>query len=75
MSRSHDEPERWRPRNGGRARRTNRHVIATIVALLVIAVIALFVGTLLRNVWLLIAAPTIVMIVGIWGVAILMTEP
>ncbi len=51
------------------------HVLPVIAVVLGIAVVAMAVGTLLSNVWLLIAAPIVLMCVGIGAVVLYMNEP
>ncbi len=51
------------------------HVLPVIAVVLRIAVVAMAVGTLLSNVWLLIAAPIVLMCVGIGAVVLYMNEP
>ncbi len=50
-------------------------MLPVTVVVLGIAVVAMGVGTLTSNVWLLIAAPIVMMGVGIGGVALFMNEP
>ena len=57
-----------------RDHRTHYLALATAV-IFVLACGALIVGTLIGNLWLLIAPPIVVMIMGIWAVASYMTEP
>ncbi len=71
MARPDQEPARRRP---PRDRRAHYLALATAVVF-VLACAALIVGALIGNLWLLIAPPIIVMIMGIWAVASYMTEP
>ncbi len=71
MARPDHGPARRRP---PRDRRAHYLALATAVVF-VLACGALIVGTLIGNLWLLIVAPIVVMIVGVWAVASYMTEP
>lgn len=50
-------------------------VLPVTAVVLIIAFIAMVVGTLTSNAWLAIAAPIVMMCVGIGGVALYMNEP
>ncbi len=69
-----------RPDHGAasaRPARDRRHfpMLPVTVVVLGIAVVAMVVGTLLSNVWLLITASIVLMCVGIGAVVLYMNEP
>jgi hypothetical protein len=71
MARPNHEPARRRP---ARDRRAHYLAVATAVVF-VLGCVALIVGTLIGNLWLLIAPPIVVTTMGVWAVASYMTEP
>ena len=71
MARQDHNATPGRPARGGR----RSPVVPVTVIVLGIGFVAMVVGALTSNAWLLIAAPIVMMCVGIGGVALYMKEP